>query len=154
VAKGRGLEYQVFHRTTIARRIHNKIMKIRDKDGIEREFHKEIENTLVNHFQGIAQESNQDRTKAIKRITHHIPKLVTEEQNINLRKPITKEEINQVIQEMPNGKAPGPDGFIVEFFKAYWGVVKHNIYGVVEDSRCSASILKALNATMITLIPK
>jgi hypothetical protein len=55
---------------------------------------------------------------------------------------------------MPNGKAPGPDGFTVELFKTYWEVIKHDVYGVVEDSRCSASILKALNATMITLIPK
>jgi hypothetical protein len=43
-----------FHRTTIARRTHNKILKIRDQDGIERESHKEIENILVNHFQGIS----------------------------------------------------------------------------------------------------
>jgi hypothetical protein len=80
--------------------------------------------------------------------------LVTEEQNINLSKPIAKEEIDQVVQEMPNGKAPGSDGFTMEFFKAYWEVVKHDVYGVVEDSRCSTSILKALNATMITLITK
>jgi hypothetical protein len=33
-------------------------------------------------------------------------------------------------------------------------VVKQEVYGVVEDSKCSTSILKALNATMITLIPK
>jgi hypothetical protein len=59
-----------------------------------------------------------------------------------------------VVQEMPNGKAPGSDGFTVEFFKSYWEVVKHDVYGVVEDSRRSVSILKALNATMITLIPK
>jgi hypothetical protein len=80
--------------------------------------------------------------------------LVTEEHNVNLCKPIAKEEVDQVVQEMPNGKAPGPDGFTVEFFKACWDVVKHEIYGIVEDSRRSASILKALNATMITLIPK
>jgi hypothetical protein len=59
-----------------------------------------------------------------------------------------------VIQEMPNGKAPGQDGFTVEFFKACWEVVKHDVYRVVEDSRQSTSILKVLNATMITLIPK
>jgi hypothetical protein len=87
-----------FHRTTIARRNQNKILKIRDRDGIERESHKEIKNKLVNHFQGIAQEPNQDRTEAIQRITQHIPKLVTEEQNINLNKSITKEEIDQVVQ--------------------------------------------------------
>jgi hypothetical protein len=86
-----------FHRKTIARRSHKKILKIRDQDGIERESHKEIENTLVNHFQGIAQEPNQDKTEAIQRIIHHIPKLVTEDQNVSLRKPIAKDEIDQVI---------------------------------------------------------
>jgi hypothetical protein len=63
-------------------------------------------------------------------------------------------EIDQVIREMANEKALGLDGFTVEFFKAYWEVVKHDAYRVVEDSRWSTSILKALNATMITLIPK
>ena len=90
----------------------------------------------------------------IQRITHHIPCLVREEQNKNLNKLIYKKEIEQVIQEMPNGKAPGPDGFTVEFFKSCLEVVKHDVYRVVEDSRRSASILKVLNATMITLIPK
>jgi 23S rRNA U2552 (ribose-2'-O)-methylase RlmE/FtsJ len=55
---------------------------------------------------------------------------------------------------MPNGKAPGPDSFTIEFFKSCWDVVKHDIYGVVEDSKHSASILKDLNSTMIALIPK
>jgi hypothetical protein len=55
---------------------------------------------------------------------------------------------------MPSGKAPGPNGFTVELFKAYWEIFRHDIYKVVEDSRRSASILKALNATMITLILK
>jgi hypothetical protein len=59
-----------------------------------------------------------------------------------------------VVQEIPNRKAPGPDGFTVEFFKACWEVVKHDIYGMVEDSRQSKSILKDLNATIITLISK
>jgi hypothetical protein len=109
---------------------------------------------LVSHFQGIAQEPNQDRTEAIQRINQHILRLVIEEQNINLNKPITKEEIDEVVQEIPNGKAPGPDDFTVEFFKSCWEVVKHDDYGVVEESRRSAFVLKALNATMITLIPK
>jgi hypothetical protein len=103
---------------------------------------------MVNHFHGIAQEPNQDRTEAIQMITQHIPRLVTNEQNINLNKPIAKEEIGQVVQEMPNGKAPGSDGFTMEFFKVCWEVVKHDVYRVVEGSRRSASILKALNATV------
>jgi hypothetical protein len=38
---------------------------IRHQYGIERESHQKIENTLVNLFQGIAQEPNQVRSKAI-----------------------------------------------------------------------------------------
>jgi hypothetical protein len=45
-----------FHRTTIVRRSHNRILKIRDQDGIERESHQDIKNTMVKHFQGISKE--------------------------------------------------------------------------------------------------
>jgi hypothetical protein len=138
----------------MARRAHNKILKLKDQDGIERESHQEIESAMVRYFHGIAQEPHLDRSEAIQRITQHIPRLVTEEQNTFLNKSIATEEVDQALQEMPSGKAPGPDGFTVEFFKAYWEIIKHDVYKVVEDSRRSASILKALNATMITLIPK
>jgi hypothetical protein len=143
-----------FHRTTMARRAHNKILKIKDQNGIERESHKDIKTTLVNHFHRIPQEPNQDRTKTIQKVIQHIPHLVTNERNRNLIKPIAEEEIDQALQKIPNGNSPGPDGFIVEFFKSCWEVIKHDIYREVEDSRRSASILKALNAMLITLIPK
>ena len=129
-------------------------MNIRDQDGIERESHEDIENTLVKHFQGIDKDPNWDRSMTIESITQHILKLVTYDKNVSLFKPIAEEVIDQVVQEMPNGKAPGRDHFIVKIFKACWDVVKYEIYGVVQDSRRLASILKALNATMLTLIPK
>ena len=55
---------------------------------------------------------------------------------------------------MQNGKATGSDGFNVDFFKACWNIVKQDILQVVEDSRKNKTILKALNTTFITLIPK
>jgi len=92
--------------------------------------------------------------EAIQRITQHIPHLVTKETNININKPITNEEIDKVVQEMPNGKSPGLDGFTVEFLKSFWEVVKHDIYNMAQDSIRLTSILKVLNSIMITLIPK
>jgi len=62
--------------------------------------------------------------------------------------------VNTVIKEMQNGKAPGADGFNVDFFKACWNIVKQDIVDVVEDSKRSRSILKALNTSFISLIPK
>ena len=65
-----------------------------------------------------------------------------------------EEEVNEVIKEMQNGKAPGPDGFNVDFFKARWEIVKHDILDVVEDSRKNESVLRALKSSFIALIPK
>lgn len=37
-----------------------------------------------------------------------------------LTRPFTLEELDTTIKEMRNNTAPGPDGFSVEFFKAFW----------------------------------
>eukprot|EP00253_Pinus_taeda_P024397 PITA_24397 len=116
--------------------------------------HKNIEAVLVQHFKGIKKENNLDIDQCIKEITKNIPKMVSREDNFNLNKLVTKEEVSEVIRDMHNGKALGPNGFNVDFFKACWNVVKQDILNVVEDSRRSRTILKALNTSFISLIPK
>ena len=67
---------------------------------------------------------------------------------------MTEEEVSEVLKEMQNGKALGPDGFNVDFFKACWNIVKQDILNVVEDSRLNRTVLKVLNTSFISLIPK
>jgi len=138
----------------MANRAHNIISTIKDEDGEFQNTHKDIEAVLVQHFRNITQENNPDRDQSIKEITRHIPKLVSREDNLNLNRPVTEEEVNEVLKDMQNGKAPGPDGFNVDFFKACWNIVKQDILNIVEDSRGSKTILKALNTSFISLIPK
>eukprot|EP00253_Pinus_taeda_P023477 PITA_23477 len=116
--------------------------------------HKDIEAVLVQHFRNITRENNPDREQSIKEITRHIPKLVSREDNINRNRPVTEEEVSKVLKDMQNGKVLGPDGFNVDFFKACWDIVKQDILNVVEDSKGSKTILKALNASFFSLIPK
>lgn len=33
--------------------------------------------------------------------------------------PISLAEVLEVVGQLQNGKSPGPDGFVVEFYKAY-----------------------------------
>jgi len=63
-------------------------------------------------------EPNQDRTQAINKIINDIPPLVTEEKNFLLLREFTEQEIEEVVFTMASDKAPGPDGFTIEFFKA------------------------------------
>ena len=45
---------------------------------------------------------------------------ITPEENEELTKPFSMEELEAVVKDMKNGTAPGPDGFSVEFFKEFW----------------------------------
>ena len=47
-----------------------------------------------------------------------LPKISTEDQ-ASLDAPITNVEISQAISSMQSGKAPGPDGFPIEFYKLF-----------------------------------
>ena len=59
---------------------------------------------------------------------------MTKEDNFNLNRPVSKEEVEEAMKEMQNGKALGSDGFNVDFFKACWRIVKQDILEVEEDS--------------------
>jgi hypothetical protein len=44
-----------------------------------------------------------------------------------LTRPFTIAELDVVIKEMKNNTAPGPSGFSVEFFKAFWTEIREDI---------------------------
>eukprot|EP00253_Pinus_taeda_P012281 PITA_12281 len=130
------------------------MLKLKVSQGKELVTRKEMESVLVQHFLSIAKEPLLDRLQFISKFTRYIPKLVTREDNHNLNKPVSEDEVSEVINVMKNGKAPSPNGFNVDLFKACWKIVKQDIIEVVEDSRRSKSVLRALNASFIALIPK
>ena len=50
--------------------------------------------------------------------SHKLLKLEQEEIE-NLNRPITREEIEAVIQNLPRHKSPGPDGFPGQFYQMF-----------------------------------
>ena len=99
-------------------------------------------------------ETAASRHIAIEQITQNIPRLVSEEQNDALLHPITQEEVNDAMQQTPAGKAPGPDGFTVDFFHYCWHFIKADVWKIVEKSWKTLGILPAFSSTFLTLIPK
>jgi hypothetical protein len=55
-----------------------------------------------------------------------IPQLSAED-NVILTADFTKKEVLQAISQMKPNKAPGPDGFFVEFYQKFWNILKSDL---------------------------
>ena len=102
----------------MAHRARNRITKIKDSQGIELASHMDMESSLAQHFSNITKDPLENRSRFIDQFIQYIPKLVTREDNHNLNRSVSEEEVSEVIKEMQSGKSLGSDGLNVDFFKA------------------------------------
>lgn len=59
-----------------------------------------------------------------------------------------------MVMGIPNGKALGLDGFMIDLYKSWWPIINFEVYALVGESQIQKSILKAFNSTFLNLIPK
>jgi hypothetical protein len=64
------------------------------------------------------------------------------------------EELDHAMKEMKNNTAPGPDGFSIEFFKAFWSLNRGDIKEMLDKLYEGALDLWRLNYGVIILLPK
>ncbi|CAN0905945.1 hypothetical protein LINGRAHAP2_LOCUS23943 [Linum grandiflorum] len=105
-----------FHSSTIQRSVRNRITSIRMADdsltcnkGIIKEQARTFFRTL---FAARNQLDCQE-------LLQTIPNIVSDEDNVDLCRPITIEEIKLAVFGMGGGKAPGPDGYSGNFFQKH-----------------------------------
>lgn len=83
-----------------------------------------------------------------------ISSMVSLEMNDALIQLTMLQELEDVVFHMKKGKASGLDGFPIQFFQDFWEIIKFYLLEVVESSRRNKKMLRALNSTFISLIPK
>ena len=64
------------------------------------------------------------------------------------------QELEEALNQMALGKAPGPDGFTSNFFHYFWDLIKDEVFEIISEYRDKKGVLKDFNATLLTLIPK
>ena len=97
-------------------RLGSKIYKLKNSNVTQLETREDIEEELTNHFKEIMIEDNTDRGQDIDMIIALIPRIVSMEDNESLIKPISMQEVEEIMHLMAQGKAPGPDGFTSNLF--------------------------------------
>lgn len=70
-----------------------------------------------------------------------------------MEKPDTR-EIRLAVLSMDGNKIPGPDGMSPTFYKHYWHIIGEDIVSAVQDYYSGEMVIRAVNHTFITLIPK
>jgi hypothetical protein len=86
-------------------------------------------------------------------VTHDIAQL-SEEGRVILTCPFTEEEVFEAISNMEHNKAPGPNGFPIEFYQKSWLVIKSNLMALFAQLQDGDVVLYKLNFGTITLLPK
>jgi hypothetical protein len=79
---------------------------------------------------------------------------VSIEENEELIKPFTWEELDLAMKETKNNTAPGLDGLSVEFLKKFWPLIRPLIKEMLDDLHQGSFDLRRLNYRVIILLPK
>jgi hypothetical protein len=79
---------------------------------------------------------------------------MSQEMRESLEVPFTREEIVNVVKDMPNEKSPRLDGFNNEFIKSCWSIVGEDIIQLIRDFFDEIFSLESINSSLIALIPK
>ena len=84
---------------------------------------------------------------------HKLPKLEQEEIE-NLNRPVTREEIEAVIKNLPRHKSPGPDGFPGEFYQTFKEEIIPSLLKLLRRIESGGILPNLFYEASITLIPK
>lgn len=129
----------------------NKIMGLEDVDGIFTFGKSNVDRIALNFFKDSLGSEPSTCTATFENLQL---KLLSAGQCSVLTAPVTSDLIYKTLQHMKKNKAPGPDGFTVEFFLASWDIVGNLFCEAVMDFFTTSVLHKGANNTAITLVPK
>ncbi|XP_019262930.1 PREDICTED: uncharacterized protein LOC109240716 [Nicotiana attenuata] len=115
-----------FHVQWKIRSSQNSITAIYTDAGVKLIEARLVEQEFITVFQSLMGDSAGELPCANTTVIREGPCLTVDQQRI-LIQMVTMEEITEAVKDMPKDKAPGVDGFPVEFFTRNWEIVKEDI---------------------------
>ncbi|XP_056688091.1 uncharacterized protein [Spinacia oleracea] len=143
----------LFHQSIRQRRTLNQIYSIYDMHGNWKEDSTEVSMAFSEYYTSLLGTTQTNRKAVLSQVVQLGP-LINDQHRAILNGPYTADEVRKALFSIPGVKAPGPDGFGTFFFKDSWSIVGDEVVAAVLDVLQQRKLLKELNHTVITLIPK
>jgi mannosylglycoprotein endo-beta-mannosidase len=114
-----------FHLVANGRHRKTKIVQLEQEEGmiVGDENRKTY---ITEYYKGLFGPHSPNSFSMDETLRNDIPQ-VSEDENEGLTTSFSKEEVRLAVFDMEHNKAPGPDGFFVEFYQFFWEVVKPDL---------------------------
>ncbi|XP_071905812.1 uncharacterized protein [Coffea arabica] len=140
-----------FHSFVKGRCVSNRLNKLQREDGSWTANEEEVVTELSEYFKDLFTSGGKgEMTEILEGIPHYI----TQEMNDKLTKEVMEDEIHDALFSMNPEKAPGQDGMTPLFFQKFWNTIKSDIILAIKAFFHSGHMLRSVNHTVISLIPK
>ncbi|XP_019170974.1 PREDICTED: uncharacterized protein LOC109166477 [Ipomoea nil] len=138
-----------FHLYASARKRKNRIAKLLDENNqwVEEDG---LLNLAARYYQNIFTTKGVQFDAAL----DDLAMKVSDEDNHNLMRHFTIEEVKDALFSMAPDKSPGPDGYSPAFYQFFWNEIGQDVAEFVIDCAMSDSFSLGFNDAYITLIPK
>jgi hypothetical protein len=80
--------------------------------------------------------------------------LVSPQENDDLTRSFTIEELDWILRDTKSDTAPGPDGLAVIFFKKLWPLLRKEVLAILNGFAMGTVDIARLNFGILSLIPK
>ncbi|CAN1279753.1 Uncharacterized mitochondrial protein AtMg00310 [Linum perenne] len=141
-----------FHKTVSATRKRNLIGDLRNSDGSVAISEHEKGRLAVSYFKGLFSSEHDGTQESVSDLG--ISAVITPQMNMDLMVEVSDEDIRLSVFSIGPTQAPGPDGFTGLFFQRYWHIIADDVCCAVKDFFRRGHMLRTLNHTWLTLIPK
>ncbi|XP_056697932.1 uncharacterized protein [Spinacia oleracea] len=143
----------LFHQSIRSRQVQNQIYSIHDMRGDWKDQSADVSEVFLNYYKMLLGSVHEDKTPIITQVVHTGPVCQDYHKTILIAR-YTAEEVKAALFSIPGIRAPSPDGFGSFFYKNACHVARSEVIEAVLNVLRNGKLLKEVNHTVVTLIPK
>ncbi|KAF5463850.1 hypothetical protein F2P56_013978 [Juglans regia] len=140
-----------FFHSILKRRHQTQVKQMLKVDGTLYKCPEAVHDGAVQYFQELLSHEGEGE---LRELSQFIDKEITEEENKEIPKRPTVEEIWQALFSIPVESSPRPDGFSLGFFRASWEFIQGDVVEAVKEFFEGKQLPRFYMALYVALIPK